>query len=1035
MAGPLKVMKGKPDARERAERQPGADTREAPGVFDLVPEQFRVAEDDLNSVQQNRLREKYAPVIEALRERGYAPELLSDPLDLGQGRVIEGEGDYNRSTIWRLIQKERAAAKQAGAADPFPSLPQDRVTFEQPELSRFGQRSEDQAEIARGSFGAQLGSGIIGIGGLELTRPINLATLPFGGVGKTALIRILSNTAIQGTIGAAGLPEIIAGRQNLGEEFTAAEGLMYVGGAAAGGAAFQGLFEGARVVLPKAMRAIDPNYDAKAFARAFEDMVPAYQRTPEQDAALFLLRRGGEIEDVNPFARTHEGIDAHLARMEAALRALEEGRLPTTEEISGAGEPAPVAPPVPQAGPRGFDLERVKAAIRGPEIGGEKNPRTAVNRMGSSATGPYQMIRDTFIGLYQREYGVSEAAARQAWNTRRFDSDVQERLMDRLTLDNAAALQRAGIEADDGNVYLAHFAGIGKAIELLRAPPDAPVSAFFTAKAIRQNPTYLGGGKTVGEAIAIIRGKVGDPAEPSPAPIDPALLMPELRNPDLDAERPSTPLIDEKALDEALPEPVQQLIDPLRAVVTGTRTSLNRTAELASELGTDEATLRQALETLVARGDITQNRTTGMFMRKAPPPLTAANQKRPRTLLEFLAERGGLNDYGGDLQSRGIRLADRKMGRKTIRNVRSDDGTVKAGEGDYGLDSAFRAAREAGYFPELEGRFEGTYADSLDEVDLLLRAIDEELGGSPRYRMDDWDRLPEFKLTGSTEGIYGGRGPAPDVDPELRSSIEEMIARFREDWENFGNDAAALADFDDEFLGRAADLYDRGDAFLPEHALAMVATEDYERALAAAIREGLADEYTTYDPWNPQWYDEFDRRFAAARARDRADGNPLAGSEGVSFDEAYGRTGGGEPQGGRPDRAGQSPAELDAAAAARPRSDHSDLPPEPDPRFAEPDGEGIRAITDSTWHDIDAALKADPNIAARQTQEAQLGAEAPMRATVDQDGTMGLELFDSIDQKSLFDLGDGRGERTVADIRAEIAADRKAIEEIKKCLL
>jgi hypothetical protein len=76
----------------------------------------------------------------------------------------------------------------------------------------------------------------------------------------------------------------------------------------------------------------------------------------------------------------------------------------------------------------------------------------------------------------------------------------------------------------------------------------------------------------------------------------------------------------------------------------------------------------------------------------------------------------------------------------------------------------------------------------------------------------------------------------------------------------------------------------------------------------------------------------------------------------------------------------------------------------------------------------------DPNIAARQRQEAELGAAAPLRSAADQDGTIGLELFDSIDQKSLFDLGDGRGERSVADIRAEIDGDRAAIEEIKKCL-
>jgi hypothetical protein len=264
-----------------------------------------------------------------------------------------------------------------------------------------------------------------------------------------------------------------------------------------------------------------------------------------------------------------------------------------------------------------------------------------------------------------------------------------------------------------------------------------------------------------------------------------------------------------------------------------------------------------------------------------------------------------------------------------------------------------------------------------------------------------------------------------------------IMARFREEWAAFGNDIADLADIDDDFLYRAAEFYDRGDAFLPEHALAMVATEDYERALAAAIREGLADEYAEFDPWNPRWDAEFDRRFGAARSRDRADGNPLAGSEGDGLDEAFGGNGRAPSESGRADRVGQeqSAASLDALAAAKPRSDHTDLPPPPDPRFAEPDGPGIAAAADSAWHDIRQATEADPAIAARQRQQAQLGADAPLRAAAEQDSEMGLGLFDAVDQKTLFDLGDGRGERSLADIRAEIDGDRAAIEEIKKCLI
>jgi hypothetical protein len=514
-------------------------------------------------------------------------------------------------------------------------------------------------------------------------------------------------------------------------------------------------------------------------------------------------------------------------------------------------------------------------------------------------------------------------------------------------------------------------------------------------------------------------------------PIDPEIDMPPLRNPDLDAERPAV-AVDEQAIDAKLSDEVQVLIDPLRDIVTTTRTSLNRTAELAKELGTTESALREALQSLVERGDLAQNKATGAFMRKSTPPITTANTKRPRTLIEWIAEQGGANDFGGELRALGLRPNDKRFGKKVIRAIeRAETQGGPSGAGDSGLDSLFRDAREAGFFPEFEGRAEGSYDDLLDGAAMLLEAIDAELSGMPRFRMDDWDRLAEYKLTGSTEGIYGGRIGQNEMDD--LPVFDDLTGQFRDEWAAAGND---LADLDDEFLYRAAELYYKGDAFLPEHALAMAAAEDYERALAGAIHDGLAKEYQNYDPWNPEWDAEFERRFEAARARDRADGNALAGSERLTFDEAFGPEGSAPAASRGPDDGtpqSLNPREQDELAAARPRADHSDLPPDTDPRFDEPAGEGIKATADSVWHDIDANPATDPNIAARQRTEAQLRAEAPMRANTEQDGTMGSPLFDAADQP-LFDLGDGRGERSLAQIRDEITADKSAIEEIRKCL-
>ena len=205
--------------------------------------------------------------------------------------------------------------------------------------------------------------------------------------------------------------------------------------------------------------------------------------------------------------RARSTIDSAIAGDIAATAAAPSPAAPMQQ----AGTPITTPQGAVTSGPanpsRGYDLQAVKNAIRGPESSG--NDR-AVNQAGSSASGRYQFIGSTFRGLYRKVYGASKAQAAKAWANNRFDVGVQEKLMDQLVSDNAAAIRKAGFTPDAGTLYLAHFAGSNAAVKLLRADPSAPVSKYFSAEAIAQNSTYLGGGKTVGQALSIIRGKVGE---------------------------------------------------------------------------------------------------------------------------------------------------------------------------------------------------------------------------------------------------------------------------------------------------------------------------------------------------------------------------------------------------------------------------------------------------------------------------------------------------------------------------------------------
>lgn len=167
----------------------------------------------------------------------------------------------------------------------------------------------------------------------------------------------------------------------------------------------------------------------------------------------------------------------------------------------------------------------IKALIRGPESGGNDG---AVNQKGSSASGRYQFIKGTFVDLYQEVYGVDADTANAAWSKDRFNAAVQEKLMDRLLAKNSKVLRDNGQAVDNGNLYVMHVLGSGNGPKLLNANPNDPVANHLSAEIVSKNPTYFGGGKTVAEALGVIRSKVGGSATSAPRTWDKASVYAKL---------------------------------------------------------------------------------------------------------------------------------------------------------------------------------------------------------------------------------------------------------------------------------------------------------------------------------------------------------------------------------------------------------------------------------------------------------------------------------------------------------------------------
>ena len=133
----------------------------------------------------------------------------------------------------------------------------------------------------------------------------------------------------------------------------------------------------------------------------------------------------------------------------------------------------------------------------------ESAGRADARNSASSATGLFQFVRDTWEDVMPGVPFSQATDPRQ--NTIAFI---------RLTERNERYLEgRLDREPEDWEVYLAHFAGAGRAAQLLEASPNARLDSIFSERAMRANP-HLGRLGTVENYLAWVQAKYND--EPAP---------------------------------------------------------------------------------------------------------------------------------------------------------------------------------------------------------------------------------------------------------------------------------------------------------------------------------------------------------------------------------------------------------------------------------------------------------------------------------------------------------------------------------------
>lgn len=162
-----------------------------------------------------------------------------------------------------------------------------------------------------------------------------------------------------------------------------------------------------------------------------------------------------------------------------------------------AAKPAP-APPAATGDPIPPDYFELLAKI-------ESGNRPYVKAKTSSASGLYQFIRSTWRG----EGGAWGNDMSLAFGGLKPSIEEQRERAHSFTMKNVKALQAAGVAINSATLYAAHFLGVGTAIKMLKASPQAVAATIAGQAAAAANPSILGNGRTVQGFRNWLEGKTG----------------------------------------------------------------------------------------------------------------------------------------------------------------------------------------------------------------------------------------------------------------------------------------------------------------------------------------------------------------------------------------------------------------------------------------------------------------------------------------------------------------------------------------------
>lgn len=1034
MSGVLSSMQVRGDAPILSRKGPGSASP-PPTWTEAVAANWRLNQDDSEDYSFSNELDAYQDIEDALVATGRPRARYRDPNWRTFLTTVETAPE-RRARIWSDLVEARKVNPRAFADVPAKT----QKEFEIWAARRKGERDRDQAIAARGGTGTAILPGLA-YGLTRMGDPENIAQIPLGGAGRTVAGTLLRQFGA-GVLGTAiTAPQLALVRSRMGEGYSSEDLAtdLVLGGVT--NAAFVGGQMAIGRYGPKAVDALG-NVAAAGrqaaenvvpldlkLARALDQAVPAELRPPEVHDAINVINHAVEVDATSPYVLSHAGLERHVEKLGTALDALESLPVPSSQPVLAARARTPVQ----QASAGNFDSESALQFILRLEGGAQLvTDSGGLTKYGISAKGNpgvdiANLTEAQALAIYRRKY------------------------LGGLNLTGRSG--EAALVALDASVN--HGPQFAKSI--LAAAGDDPARMIALRRAeyarlIREDPAkyarYEKGWENrlqqVEQRIGLRAGEAGmaDALDvPAPAPVVRPDALDTVR-PLVTSEGRQLPMAtfkpDEIGVDAGLmqfkgggdefgvTERLQGVSewDPLAAGMV-TVWEANDGRRLIAD-GHQRLGLARRMQAAGGQQDIQLN----AFVLREADGFTA-RAARVLTALKNIGEgTGSATDAAKVFREAGVAVEGALERRLPPRSALVRDGKALARLSDDAFGAVVNEVIPESHAAAI-GRLAPDPGTHMALVDLLHKtqpANARQAEAILRQALEaGFSRETQIDMFGSADAVtalFAQKAKALDrALAELRKmkGAFQVAARNADTLESAGNTISVDAST------AAAEGNARALALVERLALRKGnAVNELFNEAARRLANGERVDVVTRDLVRAIGELDLDQL-----ARGADDGGTLRAADGTGDDAVgSGRGAIADDEAGAA-RGADSPATLDELEAAG-QGGFALFDDAAHQSFDDPAGPGVQQVADSIWHDLRA--EADPNIAALERQRTQLGAEAPLRAGAEQDGTMGSPLFDAADQPG-FDLGDGKGARSIGEIEAELDAEASGIEAIRGCLL